>query len=66
MFTAYLPVAVWALVWLLSSVDLPVPVEAAGVSQHLAALLALDHRLPVAADLPSLDAAPGMPISFSL
>ena len=66
MFTAYLPVTVWALVWLLSSVDLPVPVEAAGVSQDLAALLALDHRLPVAADLPSLDAAPGMPISFSL
>ena len=52
--------------WLLPGVDLPVPVEAAGVSQHLAALLALDHRLPVAADLPSLDAAPGMPVSFSL
>ena len=34
-------VAVGALVGLLPCVDFPVPVEAAGVSQHLAAVLAL-------------------------
>ena len=51
---------------LLPCVDLPVPVEAAGVGQHLAALLASDHRLPIATNLPSLDAAPGMFIRFSL
>ena len=51
---------------LLPGVDLPVPVEAARVGQDLVALLAPDHRLPVAADLPGLDAAPGMFIRFSL
>ena len=45
----------WALMWLLPGVDLPVPVEAAGVGQHLAAVLARHTRLAVGSDLPSLD-----------
>ena len=45
--------------WLLPGVDLPVPVEAAGISQHLAAVLALHARLPVGSDLPGPDAAEG-------
>ena len=54
---AYLPVTVGTLVGLLSSVDLPVPVEAAGVGQHLAALLALNGRLSTCAHdvSPTLD-----------
>ena len=63
---AYLPVTVGALVRLLPRVDLPVPVEAAGVGQHLPALLAPDHRLPVGADLPSPDAAIRMFLSLYL
>ena len=47
------PVTVGALVWLLPSVDLPVPVETAGVGQHLAAVLALHAGLPIGPDLTS-------------
>ena len=35
---------------LLPGVDLPVPVEAAGVGQYLTALLALDCRLSIGSD----------------
>ena len=63
---AYLPVTVGALVRLLPGVDLPVPVEAAGVGQHLPALLAPDHRLPIGADLTGSDAAIWMLLSFPL
>ena len=44
-------VTVGTLVRLLSSVDLPVSVETAGVGQHLPAVLALHARLPVGSDL---------------
>ena len=44
------PVAVGALVRLLPGVDLPVPVERAGVRQQFAALLALHRRLAVRPD----------------
>ena len=44
------PVTVGALVWLLPSVDLPVPVETAGVGQQLTALLALHCSLPIGSD----------------
>ena len=44
----------WTLVRFVPAVDLPVPVEAAGVSQHLAALLTLHTFLPVIPDLPDL------------
>jgi len=42
-------------VGLVPAVDLPVPVEAAGVGQLLAAHLALHRRLPVGPDLPGPD-----------
>ena len=51
---------------LLPRVNLPVPVEAAGVGQHLPALLAPDHRLPVGADLTGPDAAIRMLLSLPL
>ena len=41
------PVTVGTLVWLLPRVDLPVPVEAAGVGQQLPALLALHCSLTI-------------------
>ena len=44
------PVTVGTLVWLLSGVDLPVPVETAGVGQELSALLALHGRFPIWTD----------------
>ena len=46
---------VGTLVRLLSSVDLPVPVETAGVGQHLAAVLALHAGLPIGSDLTGPD-----------
>ena len=51
-----------ALVRLLPGVDLPVPVEAAGVGQHLAAVLARHTRLAVGSDLPGLDSPLGGPL----
>ena len=45
------------LVGFVSSVDLPVPVQTAGVRQQLPALLALDAGLPIGADLPRLNTA---------
>ena len=44
-------VAVWALVRLLPRVDLAVSVERARVRQHLAAVLALNTRLPIGTNL---------------
>ena len=38
-----------------SGVDLPVPVQTAGVGQQLPALLALDAWLSIGSDLPGLD-----------
>ena len=59
----YLLLAEGAFVRLFPGVDLPVSVEAAGVSQHLATLLTLDHGLPSGADLPCLDGTIRMPLS---
>ena len=44
------PVAVRALVGFLSTMDLPVPVEGAGVGQLLAADVTADHGLAVGTD----------------
>ena len=52
------------LVRFVSGVDLPVPVETAGVGQQLAALLALDTGLAVGSDLSSLNASQRVPVSL--
>ena len=59
-------VTVWALVRPLPGVDLPVPVEAAGVGQHLAALLALDHGFTIATNFTSLYSTIGMFLSRNI
>ena len=46
-------VTVRTFVWLLPGVDLPVPVQTAGVGQHLAAVLALHAGLPIGSDFSS-------------
>ena len=46
-------VTVRTFVWLLPGVDLPVPVQTAGVGQHLAAVLALHAGLSIGSDLSS-------------
>ena len=56
----YWPGTVRTLVRFVSAVDLPVPVETAGVGQKLTALLALHCSLPVGPDLPRLYAAQRM------
>ena len=55
MLAEYLLVTVGTLVWLLSSVDLPVSVETARVGQHLPTVLALHTGLPVGSDLTGPD-----------
>ena len=47
-----LPLTVGTLVWFVSAVDLPVPVETAGIRQLLPTDLALDSWFPVSPDLP--------------
>ena len=47
-----LPLTVGTLVWFVSAVDLPVPVETAGISQLLPAHLALDGWFTVGPNLP--------------
>ena len=53
----YSPGTVWTLVRFVPRVDLPVPVETAGVGQQLPTLLALDTGLPIGPDFPRLNAA---------
>ena len=55
LFSEDLLVTVGTLVWLLSGVDLPVSVEAAGVGQHLPTVLALHTGLPIGSDLTGPD-----------
>ena len=64
-----LPLTVGTFVWFVAAVDLPVPVETAGISQLLPTNLALDSWFPVSPDLPSstfykcLNSSPLLPVS---